>query len=32
MAVSDFKEVNERIMARTLLYLSYHNSGTVDET
>ena len=31
MALSDFKDINEQTMARTLLYLSYYHTGLDDQ-
>lgn len=30
MTLSDFKEMNEKIIARTLLWLSFHHTGADD--
>ena len=32
MALSDFKDINEKTMAKTLLYLSLNHTGTDDLT
>lgn len=32
MTLSDFKDINEKIMARTLLHLAFHHTGQDDQT